>query len=619
MANVTAKDTLRYYWRESKPYQGMLALLWIGLIIAVVFDTAVPLYYRKFFDVLGGGSGPTVDSVATLWRLILIVAALHGFSWLFFRIISFGNNWVVARIMTNLYQRSFEHLERHSFGFFSNNFVGALVKRVVRFSASFERLYGKIYWDLLQLAVHVTGIIVVLSFLQPIIAVIFLLWTVLFIAVNYAFTLWKLKYDRLRSEKDSETTGVLADAVTNATNIRLFNGLRFEWERVRTVTEQLRALRLLTWNLGDTMEAIQSAFMISIEALIMVVALGFWKRGALSIGTFVLLQSYLVYLFGQLWNFGRVIREVYESFADAEEMTAILDTPHEIVDTARARPLVMGRGAIEFQNLSFSYHQTRTVLHNINLNIRAGEKVALIGPSGSGKSTIVKLLFRLYDIDRGKILIDGQKIHAVTQESLHQALSLVPQDPILFHRTLMENIRYGRRDATEAEVIAAATLAHCHEFIESFPLGYHTFVGERGVKLSGGERQRVAIARAILRAAPILVLDEATSSLDSHSESLIQEALKELMKKRTTIVIAHRLSTIQQMDRIIVLDEGRIVEEGTHTDLLTHPASLYRKLWKLQAGGFLVDETAEEDPEEPMKDPEKGEDSGANDSQGDEE
>jgi len=268
--------------------------------------------------------------------------------------------------------------------------------------------------------------------------------------------------------------------------------------------------------------------------------------------------------------------------------------------------LIVKKGTVEFQKVNFYYHRTRKILSNFNLKVAAGEKVALVGPSGAGKTTVVKLLLRLYNITAGKILIDGQNIAEISQESLWENTSLVPQDPLLFHRTLMENIRYGKPTATDAEVIAAAKLAHCHEFISEFPDQYDTFVGERGIKLSGGERQRVAIARAILRDAPILMLDEATSSLDSHSEHLIQDALNNLMKNKTVIVIAHRLSTIMKMDRIVVIDHGRIVEQGTHQSLLHKKQSAYKALWKLQAGGFIADKNEREQERE--KDEEKATD-----------
>ncbi len=267
-------------------------------------------------------------------------------------------------------------------------------------------------------------------------------------------------------------------------------------------------------------------------------------------------------------------------------MTELLLTPHEVQDAPEAGKLQVRGGEIEFRKVNFGYYDRLPVLKNFNLKINAGERAALIGPSGGGKSTIAKLLFRFHDLRDGEILIDGQNIARVTQDSLRENLAFVPQEPILFHRSLMENIRYGKRNAANAEVIRAAKLAHAHEFITSFPQGYDTLVGERGIKLSGGERQRVAIARAILKNAPILVLDEATSSLDSESEMLIQDALKKLMEGRTAIVVAHRLSTIMQMDRIIVIDGGKIIEEGKHEELLKARKGLYQKLWGIQAGGF---------------------------------
>ena len=291
-------------------------------------------------------------------------------------------------------------------------------------------------------------------------------------------------------------------------------------------------------------------------------------------------------LFNQIWNLGRIIRRTYESMADAKEMVAILNTPHEIKDSSQAKILKVKNGAITFKNVKFGYRANHLVLDKFNLTIAPREKVALVGPSGAGKSTVTKLLLRFHDINSGQIKIDDFDISKVTQESLRQNIAVVPQEPTLFHRSLLENIRYGRLQAADEEVIAAAQKARCHHFIERLPDGYGTLVGERGIKLSSGERQRVAIARAILKNAPILLLDEATSSLDSESEALIQEALTELMQSKTAVAIAHRLSTILKMDRIVVIDKNRVVDAGTHAELMEKDG-LYRKLWQIQSSGFI--------------------------------
>jgi ATP-binding cassette subfamily B protein len=290
---------------------------------------------------------------------------------------------------------------------------------------------------------------------------------------------------------------------------------------------------------------------------------------------------------GQAWGFGKLVRSIYSNLADAEEMTKLLETPVEIQNSPTASELLIQRGEIEYKNVGFNYNETRKIISDLSFRISAKEKIALVGTSGSGKSTIVKLLLRMHDLTEGKILIDNINIKNVTQESLWQNISLVPQDPILFHRTIMENIRYGRPDASDDEVIIASKLAHCDDFINELQDKYDTYVGERGIKLSGGERQRIAIARAILRNAPILILDEATSSLDSESEQLIQDALNSLMYNKTVIVIAHRLSTIMKMDKILVIDNGKIVESGSHDTLLKNESGVYRNLWKIQAGGFI--------------------------------
>jgi len=320
--------------------------------------------------------------------------------------------------------------------------------------------------------------------------------------------------------------------------------------------------------------------------VILWIAVDLWRNGSLTVGDFALIQAYLIAFFERVWNVGRVLRHIYEAMADAQEMVEISERLPDVRDVRRAKDIKVHKAEIRFSDVTFNYHKTRTAIERFALRIAPGERVAFVGPSGAGKSTLAKLLLRFYDPASGLIEIDGQDIKRVTQRSLRSQISFVPQDPVLFHRTVEENIRYARLDATSEEIERAAKLAHSHEFIIDLPDGYKTYVGERGIKLSGGERQRIALTRAILKDAPILLLDEATSSLDSESESLIQDALKRLMKGRTTIAIAHRLSTIMQMDRIIVVQEGKIADEGTHKVLLARKG-LYQNLWNIQAGGFI--------------------------------
>ncbi|MBM3205003.1 ABC transporter ATP-binding protein [Candidatus Uhrbacteria bacterium] len=580
------RSVLSVFWETTRTWKWFTGAMVLAVTIMSLIDIAIPPFYKRFFDALLTRE-TTKQNLQPILVILVTILALHGASWLLNTLSDFAFNRLMARGMADLQNRAFSYLIGHSYQFFSNQFSGSLVRRINKIAQSYQSIF-EIFLDIFwPLTISVVGILFVLFGRNRWIGLIILAWTLAILAFNYFYARWKYTFDIERSRKDSEVTGVLSDAIANQNNIQLFTGNTHENKRVKEITDELVKLRIFGWSLGVTSNAVQQACMILVEFVATYVAVKLWQKNVLTIGDFALLQGYILMLFGKLRSFRKSIRSLYEAFADAQEMVDIMNTPHEIQNIRGAKPLVVKKAAIEFKEVGFSYHQTRTVLKHFDLKIKPKEKVAFVGSSGAGKSTIVKLLFRFYDIDRGKILIDDQNISKVTQDSLHNQIALVPQEPILFHRTLMENIRYGRRDATDDEVIEAAKKAHCHEFISSLPLGYETFVGERGIKLSGGERQRVAIARAILKNAPILVLDEATSSLDSESEALIQDALHELMKDKTAIAIAHRLSTIMEMDRIIVMDEGRVVDTGTHESLLKKKDNIYKTLWEIQAGGFL--------------------------------
>lgn len=560
-------------------------------LFAMVFGSAVtaitPLYFKKFFDLLVQPQSRDILAISLL-QTLLVIGAVELVGWVFGRLGTFFISYFQTSTMASLSDLCFRYIHRHSFAYFNDNFVGALVKKTNRFTRAFEDITDRLFFNIIQLAVIISIILFVLFRRDLLLALVISAWIAIFFVVNIIFTKFKLKYDLQRSEADSQATGILADTFTNHVNVKLFGGYNREVKNFARAIGKVKKLRWLSWNMSSVYEAAQALLSIVLEVGIFYVAIKLWKIGVLTVGDFVLLQSYVLIVLMRSWEFSRVIRNMYENLAEAEEMTIILNEPHGVIDVKDASALKIKTGQIEFKQVDFFYHETRAILRDFNLPISGKEKVALVGPSGGGKSTIIKLLLRMYDVTSGEILIDGQNVARVKMESLWQNVSLVPQDPILFHRTLMENIRYGKPDASEAEVIVAAKLAHCHEFIKDFPEGYATYVGERGVKLSGGERQRVAIARAILQNAPILILDEATSSLDSESERLIQRALDVLIKNKTVIVVAHRLSTIMKMDRIVVIKNGAILESGSHQELVQKEGGLYKKLWEVQAGGFIA-------------------------------
>ncbi len=579
------KDVLRLYVGSLCLFPLSIVFVVASVFVASAVTIVIPLFYKQFFDVLAL-PGSMEDQVVPLRNILLVILGLNVVVFLARRVSSFGNQFLASSVMGDLRGKAFAYLIDHSQRFFTGMFTGTLVHRVNRFANSYDRLADRVLFDIIPIIIQVVGIIWILMYERPIVALIILVWAFFFISFNYGFARWKLKYDIASAAQDSKTTGILADIITNQQTVDAHGSHELEKARYRKeVRTQMRMTRF-RWNLGESIETIQALLIVLVEFAVFYYGIDLWAKGEFSIGMFVLVQTYIFSLTGRLWSFSRIIRDVYESFADAKEMAEIMLAPHEITEAKDAEQIEYVLGNIRFDHVDFGYNKEDTVT-DFTSTIKAGERVALVGPSGAGKSTIVKLLFRFYDPTAGDISVDGVSIRKLSITDLRQTLSLVPQDPLLFHRSLLENIRYGKPGASDEEVVRAAELAHCGEFIERLPLGYDTLVGERGIKLSGGERQRVALARAFLRNAPIIVLDEATSSLDSESERHIQEALGELMKGRTTLVIAHRLSTIRSMDRIIVMDKGRIIEDGTH-DALLEKKGMYAHLWSLQQGGFIA-------------------------------
>lgn len=578
----TNKRILQVIWSFTTPHRKWVYLSIAGFTIAELVSLMSPILVKQLFDELALKNSSQGDPYA----IITNIAIVYLVAWIVYRVGTNSSTIYQSRTIFDITSKSEEYLLGHSHTFFSNNFAGSLVRKLNRLARSFEVIADLISFNYTPLIISIIGSTAILAWRHPFLGAMLLVWITVFLSLNVVYVRWKQKYERELSELDSSATGELSDQVSNIDNVRLFDGNKYENERFKLVLDKVRRLRVFVWRVNDVMDATQVLLIIAIEVGMYTIAVKLWRQNLLTIGDFALIQGYLIAVFNQIWRFGRTMRDTYTALADGAEMVSILDTPHEICDVRNSKDLVVTRGSIEYRDVSFSFHKTRTVLNKLNLYIQPGQHIALVGSSGAGKSTITKLLLRLHDIDNGKILIDYQDIAKVTQNSLRSNIALVPQEAILFHRSLMDNIRYGRRSATDDEVYEAAKMAYCDRFIDNLPHKYATLVGERGIKLSGGERQRIAIARALLKNAPILILDEATSSLDSESEALIQDALHKLMENRTTIVIAHRLSTIMSMDRILVVDEGGVVADGTHTELL-ESNDIYRKLWQIQVGGYL--------------------------------
>jgi ATP-binding cassette subfamily B protein len=436
----------------------------------------------------------------------------------------------------------------------------------------------------------------VIATIRPMICLMFFVWIVAFLAGSYYFARNAHKLSDRASDLRSQLTGKIVDILSNMNVVRLFANRRLEQSNMqRWTSETVKAERAFDWVLIK-MFAFQSLSFVVLQAVTLIYLIYSREHALITIGDFALVLTINIYIVDNLWNIGQQFTQFAEQMGKISQGLNITLRAHDVIDQEGAKALEVPRGEIRFREVCFYYQKSSILFKNLNVHIKAGEKVGLVGYSGSGKTTFANLILRLFDVQEGKISIDGQDIKYVTQDSLHEKISLIPQDPTLFHRSLLENIRYGKNSASDAEVFAAAKRAHAHEFIEKLPEGYQALVGERGVKLSGGQRQRIAIARAILKDAPILILDEATSALDSVTEGLIQDSLLGLMQERTTLVIAHRLSTLLHMDRILVFHQGDIIEDGTHEQLLLLNG-FYARLWQAQVGGMLPDDTEQEEDE----------------------
>ncbi len=552
----------------------------------VLNSILLPFYFKKIIDILARPDITRTVLSQELFKLVFVIVGLNIFSVIIVRIGKFLFMNFEINVIRDLRNFSFQKIEQNSYTFFANTFAGSLVTKSRRFVGAFENMFDVFIYNFLIFFVILAGVFTVLTQESRLISLIFLVWTVLHIGMVAFFVKRKITYDLLEAEQDSKISGRLADVFSNISAVKFFSARKNEISAFGEYTEEGVKRSRRAWFFGGKIDVFQGILVVIFQSIAFYAMITLWLGGKISTGTVVLTQTYLIIVLEKLWDFGNALTKFMKSASDMKEMVDIFEITPDVLDPENPEESKMRDGHIVFKNVSFRYALGGGVLENFNLEIRPGERVGIVGHSGAGKSTITKLLLRFNDVAEGAITIDGQDIRNVTQDDLRRVISYVPQEPILFHRSIRENISYGKLDASEAEISEVAKKAHAHEFISGLPYDYDTLVGERGVKLSGGERQRVAIARAMLKNSPILVLDEATSSLDSVSERYIQDSFSELMKGKTTIVVAHRLSTIQKMDRIIVLDRGRIVEEGSHRELLGKGGT-YSNLWNHQTGGFL--------------------------------
>ncbi|MCE2719112.1 MAG: ABC transporter ATP-binding protein [Dolichospermum sp.] len=480
----------------------------------------------------------------------------------------------------------YAYLQQHSHRYLSSSFAGALAHRIAETSLGVTQTMQMMITEFMPvIIVYIVSTILLYRAYPPLAAVVGI-WAVLFISISFWLATRCRIYSRKAAAARSETTGIIVDSVTNLTSSRLFARLGFERRYLNDqLKRELREVRKSNWY-SERIRWFQfiSAAILKIGTLYY--SLSLWSQGKIAAADFVVATSLSLLIISEARNLSKRFLEFFEHIGNVANGVHTIIQPHEIIDRDNAINHAITKGSIEFRQVYFSYSSEKTVFTNLSVTIQPGERVGLVGFSGSGKSTFVNLILRLFDPQSGQILIDGVDIKDMTQEALHSQISLIPQDPSLFHRTLLENILYGRLEASEAELIEAARKAYADDFIAQMKEGYDSLVGERGVKLSGGQRQRIAIARVILKDAPILILDEATSSLDSITEKAIQDTLDSAMNGKTVIVVAHRLSTIAHLDRILVFDRGRIIEDGTHSNLLAKGGA-YHRLWQMQAGGFL--------------------------------
>ena len=587
---ATIRRTLHYFWGVTRQKMGAFVLSIVSSVGYIALLTFANTYVMGLIVDRVQASPVSADQVLPVFGpyvLALLVVNAVG------QTLSKLQDYSVYKLEINgdyqLSRLCFDTLSNQSMTFHNSRFGGSLVSQTSRFVSGYSGLVDVVTYSLWPTLASIVLTVGILAPIAPLFVAILVVMLVLYVVIAYGMYRRILPLSAEASRAQNKLSGVLSDAVTNILAVKTYG--REDYERGLFTTADREAMAAENVNMRATMRRgfTTSALITAIMFVVSIFVVGGNAWFGISAGTLVMMFTYTYNLTMRFNYFNSMMQRINRALGDAAEMTRVLDEPTLVADDANAKPLAVTEGRIDFENLRFRYPDAPKddyVFEDLNLHIPAGQRVGLVGRSGSGKPTLTKLLLRLDDVQEGRVLVDGQDVSHCTQQSLRRQVAYVPQEALLFHRSIRENIAYGKPDATDEEVRRAAEEANALEFIERLPDGFDTMVGERGVKLSGGQRQRVAIARAILVDAPILVLDEATSALDSESEALVQGALENLMRGRTSIVVAHRLSTVASLDRIVVLAHGEVVEDGTHHELVERGGE-YASLWNRQTGGFL--------------------------------
>lgn len=566
-------------------FKGWYVAILLLQIAAVICTILIPWGLGQITRTVSNGLDAQNAFAVLQWPLTLF-AALLCCELLFTRAAAGCHIHVLPLQRRTVTHVVYGYLQQHSHRFISNEFAGALAHRVSEVALGVNQTLSILLFDLIPLLVTLSLATVLLWTASPLMAVFMAGWSVVFIGVCYLLARRSHPLAQQYSSARSTSSGKVVDAVSNLANIRLFARHAFEHSYLGTFLDKEVAAAYRSLGYMEKIRWFQTGCGVVLKLGLLLLALQLWRTQRIDIAAFVMSTSLSLLIISDVGNLSRRFLEFFEATGNISNGVRTLIRPHEVIDNPGAKALQIKRGDIEFRDVGFSYGNDQAIFTHLNIVIPAGQKVGLVGSSGSGKSTLLSLLLRLYDVQKGAVLIDGVDVREVTQHSLHQQIGLIPQEPGLFHRSIRENIHYGRLDASMDEVAEAIHRAGASEFIDSMEHGYESLVGERGVKLSGGQRQRIAIARVLLKNAPILVMDEATSSLDSITERFIQDKLDEIMEDKTVLVVAHRLSTVAHLDRILVFDKGRVIEDGNHHQLL-RLGGQYAQLWNRQFSNEL--------------------------------